>query len=240
MCSECLADGGRRSWPEHRWSARRIPSAGSGTAAHCSATVVRCRNSTLPRRLCRKWCGYNRPTSQRPRARRSTRSELDAPRSFRVRNRLAGQFLGDVAGRREWLLRVADRPFDEIVLELDTDLAQVVAQRRIVRDRDEAAVAIDVDVIDAGPRQFLGLTFPADRAAPVPREGERRSEDATVLQPLAAGGVAPRGNEAPRLRQLTHRLIADPAAFGKEGPVVGGLVGRRLRGCRAAVGTPPM
>ena len=80
----------------------------------------------------------------------------------------------------------ADRPLDEVVVELDADLAQVVAQRRVLAERDEAAVTLDVDVLDAGARQFLGLAFPPDRAAAEPGEREVRPEDAAAGQPLAA------------------------------------------------------
>src|SRR5579875_1773402 len=89
--------------------------------------------------------------------------------------------------------RVRPRPFDEVVLELDTDLAQRVAQRRLAADGDEATVAVDVDVFNAGPRQLLGFAFAPDRATAVPGEGEVRPEDAAARQPLAAdrglGGV---------------------------------------------------
>ena len=41
-------------------------------------------------------------------------------------HRLAGQLFGHVTGWRIGLLREADRPFDEVVVELDRDLAEVV------------------------------------------------------------------------------------------------------------------
>ena len=43
-------------------------------------------------------------------------------------------------------------------------------------------------------------------------------DDAAVLQPLAAGGVACGVDEADGSGQLADRLVADPAAFGKNGP----------------------
>src|SRR6185437_5244558 len=97
------------------------------------------RSSVLPRRRGRR-CG----------------------RSFRVRNRLASQFFGDIARRREGLLAEADRPFDEVVLELDPDLTQRIAQARLVADGDETAVPVDVDVFDASARQLLCLALTPD------------------------------------------------------------------------------
>jgi hypothetical protein len=74
---------------------------------------------------------------------------------------LAGQFLGHITGIGVRLLGEADRPLYEVVLELDADLAEVVADRRVLAKRDEAAVTLDVDVLDTGARQLLGLAFPA-------------------------------------------------------------------------------
>src|SRR6201999_1760768 len=133
--------------------------------------------------------------------------------SFRIHNRLAGQFLGHITGIRERLLGKADRPLDEIVLELDADLAQVVADRRVRAEGDEPAVALDVDVVDAGTRQLLGLAFPADRAAAIPGEGEVRPEDAAALQPLAAHRVARRVDQAGDPGLFDPRLIGDTDAL---------------------------
>src|SRR6185295_11419561 len=66
---------------------------------------------------------------------------------------------GDVAGSRKRLLRVADRPLDEVGLKAYADLAQVRAERRIVTGRDETVVALDVDVLHTGARQLLGFTL---------------------------------------------------------------------------------
>ena len=65
-------------------------------------------------------------TGQRPAA-------VGGPAHFAVHNRLAGQFLGHITGIGEWLLGEADRPLDEVVLELDADLAEVVADGRVRR-----------------------------------------------------------------------------------------------------------
>src|SRR5277367_2552468 len=77
---------------------------------------------------------------------RTARTLLFIVSSFRVRNRLTSQFFCYIARRREWLLTETDRPFDEVVLELDSDFAQRVAQVGLVADGNETAVTVDVDV----------------------------------------------------------------------------------------------
>src|SRR5262245_26525929 len=115
---------------------------------------------------------YSQSTARTQTRRRSRPHVSDDQRSgsFRVHNRLPGQFLGHIARVRERLLGETDRPLDEVVLELDADLTQVVADRRVLPDGDEPAVALDVDVLDAGARQLLRLTFAPDRAAAIPGE----------------------------------------------------------------------
>jgi len=49
-------------------------------------------------------------------------------RSLGVHDRLAGEFLGDVARIGERLLTEADGPLDEVVVVLDADLAQAGAE----------------------------------------------------------------------------------------------------------------
>jgi hypothetical protein len=72
--------------------------------------------------------------------------------SFRVRYRLTRQFFGHIARIRERFLVEADRPFDEVVLKLNSDLAERVTQRRLVADGNETTVAVDVDVLNARTR----------------------------------------------------------------------------------------
>src|SRR6202034_2667294 len=145
---------------------------GSGTAARTCCCGARHQRPLSPRYLRPPWCSHPIRTTRWPIPPRLP-GPYDAHwRSFAVRNRLTRQLFGDVAGVGVRLLAEVHRPFEEVVVELDSDLAQRVTQLRIVADRDEAAVTADVDVFDAGPRQLLGLAFAADRAPAIPGERE--------------------------------------------------------------------
>ena len=90
-----------------------------------------------------------------------------------------------------------------------------------VADRDEAAVALDVDVLDAGAGQFLGLAFAADRAAAVPGEREVRARGcrrrpATGSRPSSCAVFT-----RPVTRVCCDRLVADAAALGEQRAVLG-------------------
>src|SRR3984957_734350 len=241
MCSECLAGPRPPSWPARRWSVPRTPFAGSGTAARKCCCGGRHQRPLSPR--CRRptWCSRSIRTALWPVLPRSPGPDDARWRSFAARNRLTRQLFGDVAGVRVRLLAEVHRPFEEVVVELDPDLAQRVTQLRIVADRDEAAVTADVDVFDAGPRQLLGLAFAADRASAIPGKREVRPEDPTAGQPLAAHRIFGGVDQPVDLRQLIHRLVADTAALRKRrtvtplsrcrrgGPGRRGLVGAGIR-----------
>src|ERR1700733_7208679 len=228
MCSECLAGPRPPSWPARRWSGPRTPFAGSGTAARKCCCGGRHLRPLSPRYRRPTWCSRSTPTARWPVPPRPPEPGDARWHSFAVRNRLTGQLFGDVAGVRVRLLAEIHRPFEEGLVELDSDLAQRVPQLRIVADRDEAAVTADVDVFDAGARQLLGLAFAADRAPAIPGEREVRPEDPPAGQPLADPRILGRVDQPVDLRQLVHRLVADTAAL-REGRTMTSVSGRRCR-----------
>src|SRR5580693_795605 len=228
MCSECLAGLLPPSWPARRWSVPRTPFAGSGTAARKCCCGARHQRPLSPGYRRPTWCSRSIRTMRQPVPPRLPGPDDAHWRSFAVRNRLTRQLFGDVAGVGVRLLAEVHRPFEEVVVELDPDLAQRVTQLRIVADRDEAAVTADVDVFDAGPRQLLGLAFAPDRTPAIPGEREVRPEDPTAGQPLAAHRILGGVDQAVDLRQLVHRLVADTAAL-RERRTMTPLPGRRRR-----------
>ncbi len=113
------------------------------------------------------------------------------PAHFALDDRLTGQFLGHVAriGGKGFSAKLIDHSMKSSSYWMPIS-HRLLPRVGSVAERDEPVVAFDVDVLDAGARQFLGLAFTTDRAAAVPGEREMRAEDAAAGQPLAADGVA--------------------------------------------------
>src|SRR6476661_7982052 len=226
-CSGCPEGQRRRFRPRCPRSGRRTPSADSDTAARsrCCGAHRRTRTST---RCPRRW-SYTRSGLSAPPVRRPVRPAAGVGRhvSFGVHNRLTGEFLGDLAGIRERLLREADRPLDEVVLKSDADLAQVRAERRIITSRDETVVALDVDVLHTGARQLLGFALAPDGTAPEPGEREVRTQDAAARQPLTPDRILRAVHQPGHTGLRNDLLVADPAALRKERAVRGAFLRRR-------------
>ena len=152
--------------------------------------------------------------------------------SFGIHNRLTGQLLGHVTRIGERLLGEADRPFDEVVVELDADLAQV---------RDGASLptpgSSPTAMNPSWPSMLMSSTLAREsssvlRSRPIglPRYqvnekcGPRMPPPTSHWQPTE---VRRRVDQTGDAGQFAHRLVADASALRKERSVRGVLLRRR-------------